>query len=195
MADKFTKAQRSQCMSRIKSRDTKPEIKVRRFLFGRGYRYRVNVKSMPGSPDIVLPKYRTVIFINGCFWHGHKGCKHYTIPATNTEFWQTKVERNKERDLICSQHLEALNWSVVTIWECELKNSAFDSTMDNLLVALEQNRNNWEAYQQKRKNEKAFDLAERKRKKIAREKIEQELQDKFNIPKSVFKISRKVCEE
>ena len=85
-------------MSKIHSASTKPEIKVRKALFGKGYRFRVNVKTLPGTPDIVLPKYHTIIFVNGCFWHGHDGCKHYTVPETNTEFWVEKVRRNKERD-------------------------------------------------------------------------------------------------
>ena len=95
MADKDSEKQRHYIMSRIRSTNTKPEIKLRKALFEKGYRYRVNVKTLPGKPDIVLPKYRTIIFVNGCFWHGHDVCKHYTVPETNTEFWVEKVRRNK----------------------------------------------------------------------------------------------------
>ena len=99
MTDKLTPEQRRRCMSSIRSTDTKPEIIVRKFLFNEGFRYRLHTKKLPGSPDIVLAKYKTVIFINGCFWHGHEGCKYYVLPKTNTEFWKEKIGKNKERDL------------------------------------------------------------------------------------------------
>ena len=116
MPDKLTPEQRHRNMSRIRSRDTKPEKKVRQTLFRSGFRYRLNVRNLPGTPDIVLPKYRTAIFVNGCFWHGHKGCKYYTVPSTNVEFWMDKVRRNKERDDLNNQRLESLSWSIITIW-------------------------------------------------------------------------------
>lgn len=100
MADSLTSEERHRNMSQIRSKDTSPEIKVRRALFYSGFRYRINVKTLPGTPDLVLPKYRTCIFVNGCFWHGHKGCRQYTVPKTNREYWIDKVRRNKERDAL-----------------------------------------------------------------------------------------------
>ena len=109
MADKDSEKQRHYIMSQIRSTNTKPEIKLRKALFEKGYRYRVNVKTLLGKPDIVQPKYRTIIFVNGCFWHGHDGCKHYTVPETNTEFWVEKVRKNKERDAVDVQRLESFS--------------------------------------------------------------------------------------
>ena len=117
MADKMTKEQRHRCMSRIKGKDTKPEMLVRRYLHSRGYRYRVNVRRLPGAPDIVLRKYRTVIFINGCFWHGHEGCRYYVPPKNNSQFWQQKIERNKQRDMEKRIQLRLLGWHTIIIWE------------------------------------------------------------------------------
>lgn len=97
--DKMTPEQRHHCMSSIRSKNTKPEMVVRRYLFSRGFRFRVNVKRLPGTPDIVLRKYRTVIFVNGCFWHGHEGCKYFVLPKSNVEFWKDKIERNRRRDV------------------------------------------------------------------------------------------------
>lgn len=99
MPDRLTPEQRNRCMKSIRSRNTKPEMMVRRYLFARGFRYRVNVKRLPGTPDIVLRKYRTAIFINGCFWHGHEDCPYFVLPKTNTPFWKAKIERNRERDM------------------------------------------------------------------------------------------------
>lgn len=107
-------------MSHIRSKDTRPELAVRCGLWRRRYRFRLNVRSLPGTPDIVLPKYRTAVSVNGCFWHGHQGCRSYTVPKTNTAFWKEKVERNRARDLLDAQRLESIGWSVVTVWECEL---------------------------------------------------------------------------
>ncbi|MDE6345710.1 MAG: very short patch repair endonuclease [Muribaculaceae bacterium] len=117
--DVWDKKKRSVVMSKIRSRDTKPEWIVRRFLFSRGYRYRKNFKGLPGTPDIVLRKYGIVIFIHGCFWHGHDIDGH--IPRSNTEFWRNKIERNKRRDIQNKEALKKLGWSVMTIWECQLK--------------------------------------------------------------------------
>ena len=112
-------------MSHIRSVNTKPEVALRRALWRRGFRYRLNVKILPGSPDIVLPKHRTVVFVHGCFWHAHKGCNIYHLPQTNTEFWQAKVTRNQERDQEVWRQLEAKGWSVVIVWECELMKARF----------------------------------------------------------------------
>ena len=118
MAETMSESQRHLCMSHIKGKDTKPEIKVRKALFKQGFRYRVNVKGLDGHPDIVLRKYKTVIFINGCFWHGHPGCKKATIPQTNTEFWVQKIESNMERDKANAESLRGKGWKVLTLWEC-----------------------------------------------------------------------------
>jgi len=109
-------------MGRIKGRDTKPEILVRSMLHRAGYRFRKNVKELPGKPDIVLPKYKTVIFVHGCFWHRHKGCEETTTPKSNAEFWENKFERNVANEKKHTRELRNLGWRVITIWECQLKN-------------------------------------------------------------------------
>lgn len=133
MADVHTKKQRSYNMSQIHSKDTKPEAAVRKYLFSKGFRYRKNDSRLPGKPDIVLPKYKTVIFVNGCFWHRHEGCKYFVWPKNNAEFWKAKIERNVERDLSQHQDLKSLGWNVIVVWECELRKNRFETTM----VALE----------------------------------------------------------
>ena len=120
----MTPEQRSRCMAAIKGKDTKPEILVRKFLFSKGLRYRLNNRKLPGSPDIVLKKYNTVIFVDGCFWHGHEGCKYFRLPKSNTPFWEAKITRNIERDKETTQALTALGWKVIRIWECELRNKS-----------------------------------------------------------------------
>ena len=176
-------------MSRIHSANTRPEIKLRKTLFEKGFRYRVNVKTLPGKPDIVLPKYRTAIFVNGCFWHGHSGCKYYTVPETNVEFWVEKVARNKERDAVNNQRLESLSWSVVTIWECELKSKAFADTVTRVVGELASNKEKWEAYQSKRKSDREFARAEARRKRRIREEVEHELQEQFHLSSKVIRMS------
>lgn len=132
MADVHNTATRSYNMSRIKGKNTKPEMLVRKFLFANGFRYRLNVKTLPGKPDIVLPKYRTVIFINGCFWHGHEGCRYFTIPKTRTEFWLTKISDTQKRDREAESQLNELGWKVVTVWECQLKGLELSQTLISL---------------------------------------------------------------
>lgn len=121
--DVHDKKTRSYNMSQIKGKNTRPEEIVRKYLFSCGFRYRKNDRKLPGTPDIVLPKYRTVIFVNGCFWHGHEGCRYYVIPSTNTEFWVNKINTNICRDKKKRQQLEQLGWKVITFWECQLKGS------------------------------------------------------------------------
>ena len=121
MTDRMTTEERHRCMAAIKGKDTKPEMIVRRYLFSRGLRYRVNVKKLPGSPDIVLKKYGVAVFIDGCFWHGHKECKYYKLPSTNIDFWKAKVAKNKARDYVNNVDLELEGWRVIRIWECEIK--------------------------------------------------------------------------
>lgn len=126
-------------MSRIRSRNTKPEMLVRRYLFSKGFRYRVNVKTLPGTPDVVLGKYRTVIFINGCFWHGHEGCKYFVMPKSNVHFWQTKISRNKRRDVLQREQLSRLGWHTIVIWECQLMPKVRRQTLcelENLLYRI-----------------------------------------------------------
>ena len=120
--DRKTSEQRHFNMAAIHGKNTKPEILVRKYLFARGLRFRIHDKKLPGCPDIVLPKYRTVIFVNGCFWHGHEGCRFASIPATNTEFWTTKIDLNKNRDFSNRSKLESMGWNVLTVWTCEIRN-------------------------------------------------------------------------
>ncbi len=123
-------------MSRIRSKDTKPEMLVRRFLHKNGFRYRLHVKTLPGKPDIVLPKYKTVIFIHGCFWHGHEGCRYYVVPKTRTEWWLNKIGGNIANDSNAKAILQDAGWNIITIWECELKKSSLEETLKNLLNSL-----------------------------------------------------------
>lgn len=136
MTDVLSKEQRKRCMSHIRSKDTKPEVMVRHFLFSRGFRYRLYRKDLPGKPDIVLTKYKTVIFINGCFWHGHKDCKYATLPSENHDFWLTKISDNIERDKLNYEKLNKLGWKVIEIWQCELKPKFRENTLNNLLLKL-----------------------------------------------------------
>ena len=126
--DKLNAHQRHYCMSHIRGKNTKPEILVRKRLHARGFRFRLHNKKLPGSPDIVLPKYGVAIMVNGCFWHGHKGCRYATEPKTNIEFWETKIARNRHRDEVTTAHLEALGWAVITVWECELRGKLESNT-------------------------------------------------------------------
>ena len=133
MPDTLTPSQRHNCMSRIRGKNTKPEILVRKGLHARGFRFRLHNKKLPGSPDIVLPKYGVVIMVNGCFWHGHKGCKYATKPKSNVGFWDAKIARNRHRDEVTEAHLQALGWHVITIWECEIRDkSVAASRLDTL---------------------------------------------------------------
>ncbi len=127
--DNHTKEIRSYNMSRIRSKNNKPEELVRKYLFSKGFRYRKNVKALPGCPDIVLPKYKTVIFINGCFWHMHEGCPFFVWPKSNEEYWTKKLIRNKERDYENQEKLKQMGWKVIIVWECELKKERLDSSL------------------------------------------------------------------
>ena len=118
-------------MSHIRSKNSKPEELVRKYLFSKGFRYRKNVKTLPGCPDIVLPKYKTVIFVNGCFWHKHD-CPRFVWPSTNEEYWRSKIMGNVERDKRNLAELQQLGWTVLTVWECELKKKVIDATLDQL---------------------------------------------------------------
>lgn len=122
MADNQSKEARSYNMSQIRSENTKPEEIVRKYLFSEGFRYRKNDKHYPGHPDIVLPKYKTIIFVNGCFWHKHEGCRFFAWPKSNTEYWENKINRNHERDKLVQSELRSAGWKVIIVWECEIKN-------------------------------------------------------------------------
>ncbi|WP_148468645.1 very short patch repair endonuclease [Alistipes sp.] len=134
--DVHSKETRHYNMSMIRGKNTKPEIIVRSYLFSRGFRYRINVKKLPGTPDIVLKKYKTVIFINGCFWHGHNGCRKFVLPKTNTEWWLNKIKTNQLRDQQQYNLLENMDWCVIVIWECSLHKNYIRSTLENLEMQI-----------------------------------------------------------
>ncbi|SKD08547.1 T/G mismatch-specific endonuclease [Chitinophaga ginsengisegetis] len=136
MTDVHDKLTRSYNMSQIKGKDTKPEILVRRYLHAKGFRYRLHVKTLPGKPDLVLTKYKTVIFINGCFWHGHKDCRYYVVPKTRTDWWLAKINKNIDNDNNTIAALEQKGWKVIIIWECELKRQKMAPTFDRLIEKI-----------------------------------------------------------
>lgn len=137
MADVHSPEIRSYNMSQIKCKGTKPEELVRKYLFSKGFRYRKNCARLPGKPDIVLSKYKTAIFVNGCFWHKHEGCKYFVWPKNNAEFWRKKIEGNTERDALNYEHLTQLGWKVLIIWECELKKSVAEVTLKRIIQNLQ----------------------------------------------------------
>ena len=134
--DVHNKETRSYNMSRIKGRKTKPEELIAKYLFSQGFRYRRNVKKLPGTPDIVLKKYKTVIFVNGCFWHMHEGCKYFVWPKDNSEFWKNKLLANKERDEKEKKEIEELGWKVIVVWECQLKKAERERTLNWLVEKI-----------------------------------------------------------
>lgn len=136
MADVHNMATRSYNMSKIKGKNTKPEMIVRRFLHAHGFRYRLNVKDLPGKPDIVLPKYNTIIFVHGCFWHGHHGCRYFIVPKTRTEWWTEKIGKNVANDHKKQIILSSAGWKVIQIWECELKPKNQKDTLDHLIKLI-----------------------------------------------------------
>lgn len=134
--DTLSQEQRHRNMAAIHSANTKPEIIVRKYLFSHGFRYRLNHKRLPGHPDIVLRKYRTCIFINGCFWHGHEECRYFRMPKSNTEFWTAKINRNIQRDKRVQKELAAMGWHCITVWECELKPQRREKMLESLEYTL-----------------------------------------------------------
>lgn len=168
MSDSLSPSQRHICMSHIRSKNTRPEVRLRKDLFALEYRYKINWKGLPSSPDIVMAKYRTCIFVNGCFWHGHKDCWYATRPKTNAEFWSAKIANNRERDLRDYAFLESLGWSVIVVWECELKKERIDDTIASVRKQLDVNREFWIAEQADRRQRREEWQAEiRKRKERA----------------------------
>ncbi|MEC9491103.1 very short patch repair endonuclease [Flexistipes sp.] len=136
MADVHNNKTRSYNMSQIRSKNTKPEMIVRKYLHSQGFRYRLHDKKLPGKPDIVLPKYNSVIFVHGCFWHGHYECKYFVIPKTRTEWWLKKINRNKQLDLENTNKLKADRWNIITIFECELKDGKSEQTLTRIKKQL-----------------------------------------------------------
>ncbi len=136
MVDIFSPEKRSAIMRRIKSRDSKPELIVRKLTHSLGYRYRLHRKDLPGTPDLVFPKYKKVIFVHGCFWHGHNGCKRASLPATNVEFWKKKISGNIVRDTNNYEKLEGSGWKYLIIWQCEIKKSMLDSLANKISLFL-----------------------------------------------------------
>ena len=139
--DNRSKEARSKNMSNIPSKNTKAEETVRKYLFRKGFRYRKNVSSMPGKPDIVLPKYKTVVFVNGCFWHGHEGCKWFIPPKTNTDFWNKKFNYNIERDKRNYSKLEEMGWKIFIVWECEIRHGDSQKTLNDLCNRIKEMKN------------------------------------------------------
>lgn len=132
MTDIHSKEIRSYNMSRIGGKNTKPELLVRKYLFSQGFRFRIHSKHLPGKPDIVLPKYKTVVFIHGCFWHSHMGCKYSSVPKTNVDFWITKLKSNRDNDSRIREALKNTNWNIIEIWGCELKKATIENTFSKL---------------------------------------------------------------
>lgn len=141
MADNHSPEVRSYNMSRIRSKDTAPEIIVRKYLFSKGLRFRIHDKKLPGKPDVVLPKYKIIIFIHGCFWHNHAGCKRAVIPKSRVDYWLPKIERNKARDLENADALALAGWKVITVYECELKPKKAEETLDALVSEIKSGGN------------------------------------------------------
>lgn len=186
MPDKLTPSQRHKCMSSIRGKHTKPEILVRKGLHARGFRFRLHNRKLPGSPDIVLPKYGVAIMVNGCFWHGHKGCRYASKPKSNVEFWETKIARNRHRDEVTAAHLEALDWTVITVWECELnKNAGLNARLDALadeIVRAGELKSQREAFKRKTRMEAKMEREEILRRQAM---LEAEIDALFPIPRRI----------
>ena len=177
-------------MSHIRSKDTGPERVLRMHLFRAGFRYRLYVKALPGTPDIVLPGCRTVIFVNGCFWHGHKGCRMASIPKTNTGFWHTKIQRNISRDERNTALLEALGWNVVTVLECELQPAKVEETVHRLCTILRVNADCWRSSLAARRKAAAISGFEAKVSRRRRSMQDASLRERFHVPDRIRKLSR-----
>ncbi len=191
MSDTLTPAQRSYNMSRIRSRNTTPERAVRHALWHKGYRYRLNDKRLPGSPDLVMPKYRAVIFINGCFWHGHRGCTKYVEPKTNAGFWKEKIARNIARDELNAQRLDTLAWTVITVWECELSKKNLDATIARIETDLQAAKTKYEHYLSIRRENREFARKHAQKHREILAQVEAEL----HLPKSLRRYATKVMDE
>ena len=175
----MTPEQRFKCMSHNRANNTSPELKLRHAIWHMGFRYRVNDKRLPGSPDIVLPKYHTVIFVHGCFWHGHKDCPNYTTPKSNTDFWKAKIERNQQRDQEVWRQLEAKGWYVLIVWECELKKLRFEGTIERVASTIRKNGNTYHYIQDARRKARALYREERRLYKEREAALTEELHQKY----------------
>ena len=189
--DTLTLSLRSHCMSRIRGKNTKPELLVRKGLHARGFRFRLQDRKLPGRPDIVLPKYGVAIMVNGCFWHGHKGCRYATKPKSNVEFWDAKIARNRHRDEVTTALLEALGWTVITIWECELRNGSLlddriDVLADEIRCAGEVKRNK----DMNKRQSRATERREREALLRRQAELEAEINVLYPIPKMIRNFSR-----
>ncbi len=180
-------------MSSIRGKHTKPEILVRKGLHARGFRFRLHNRKLPGSPDIVLPKYGVVIMVNGCFWHGHKGCRYASKPKSNVEFWETKIARNRHRDEVTAAHLEALDWTVITVWECELnKNAGLNARLDALadeIVRAGELKSQREALKRKTRMEAKKEREEMLRRQAA---LEAEIDALYPMPRRIRRFSKEL---
>lgn len=190
MSDTLSQTQRSYNMSRIRGKDTKPEILVRKGLHARGFRFRLQDRRLPGRPDVVLPKYGVAIMVNGCFWHGHKGCRYATRPKTNEEFWEAKIARNRHRDEVTEAHLEALGWTVITIWECELRGGAAQARLEALADEI---RRAGELRREREACKRQSRLEARREREAMQERqaaLEAEIDALYPIPKRIKKASK-----
>ena len=186
MSDTLSQTQRSYNMSLIRGKNTKPEILVGKGLHARGFRFLLHNKKLPGSPDIVLPKYSVAIMVNGCFWHGHKGCRYATKPKTNVEFWETKIAKNRHRDEVTNAHLEALGWHVITVWECELRGksivtSRLDALAEEIREAVAAQSKLKELYKRNRAESKMAMRVMMER----QAQLEKEINDLYPIPQRI----------
>lgn len=188
MPDKLTPEQRRRCMSRIRGKDTKPEILVRRGLHARGFRFRLQERKLPGRPDLTLPKYGVAVMVNGCFWHGHEGCRYATRPQSNSEFWNAKIARNRHRDEVTGAHLEALGWTVITVWECELKGKeAAQARIDALAEEIRKAGEKHARERNRRKEDRKALKQERERMLERQAELEAEIRNLYPIPGKIRK--------
>ena len=191
--DVHTPEQRHRNMAAIHSASTKPELKLRKALWRLGFRYLTNDNNLPGKPDIVLPKYRTAIFVHGCFWHGHKECPYYVVPKTKTEFWQTKVLKNQERDQEVWRQLEAKGWSVIIVWECQLKNTKYQETIEAVSGEI---RQNGEQLRKELENRNAIREIYRRERKVQKDREETFMKERIIARKGVsLRLNTKTNEE
>ena len=189
--DKLTPAQRRHCMSSIRGKDTKPEILVRKGLHARGFRFRLQERKLPGRPDLTLPKYGVAVMVNGCFWHGHEGCRYATKPQSNSEFWDAKIARNRHRDEVTTAHLEALGWTVITVWECELKGKeAARARIDALSEEIRRAGAEHEAVRSRRRKDREAWRQEREQMMKRRSELEAEIRRMYSIPRKVRKAAK-----
>ena len=191
MSDTMTPEQRHKIMSQVHSKNTGPERAVRHALWHKGYRYRLNDRRLPGSPDLVLPKYRAVIFINGCFWHGHRGCTKYVEPKTNAGFWKEKIARNIARDELNAQRLDTLAWTVITVWECELSKKNLDATITRIEADLQAAKTKYKHYLSIRRENREFARKQAQKHREILAQVEAEL----GLPKSLRRYTRMVMDE